>query len=512
MHKILRSLAILAFAWSAAAHAACVQGSVYVDDNANGHHEPKEAGLAGVLVSDGVAIVATDARGRYHLPVAGDRAVFVVKPASYSMAKRADGQPDAWRASGATDCDFALRPRASDATPLQVLVFTDPQPKSAVDVDYYRRDIVEPLVGRAQARLGLTLGDIVDDAPSLYPVVDAVTARLALPWLNLPGNHDVDHDATDDASSLRSYHAHYGPDTRAWEEQGATFVTLDDVVYRPGGNVRYVGGLREEQFSFLEALLPHVRRDRLLVLAVHIPLFDAALPGQPPTFRPADRERLFALLQGFPNVLVLSGHSHAQQQVLHGPADGWHGERPLLEYNVGAACGAYWSGAKDAAGIPDSTMSDGTPNGYATLDIQPDGRYALAWHAARDARDPAMALHAPHVLRQGAYPAWGVYANVFMGRDDTRVEYRIDESAWQPMQHVLQPDPSLLVENARDDTAEALRGYDRSPEATPSPHLWRGALPTKLAPGTHHVEVRALDPWRGWQQAATTYRLDAATP
>ena len=76
-----------------------------------------------------------------------------------------------------------------------------------------------------------------------------------------------------------------------------------------------------------------------------------------------------------------------------------------------------------------------------------------------------MNLHAPKVLRRGAYPAWGVYANVFMGRDDSRVEYRVDGGDWKPMQRVQQPDPRLLAENLRDDAAEALRGYDRSPEA-----------------------------------------------
>src|SRR3546814_4799367 len=60
-----------------------------------------------------------------------------------------------------------------------------------------------------------------------------------------------------------------------------------------------------------------------------------------------------------------------------------------------------------------------------------------------------MALHAPKVLRAGAYPAWGVYANVFMGRDDTRVEYRVDGGDWMPMRRVSQPDPRLLVENMR---------------------------------------------------------------
>src|SRR3546814_3490626 len=119
-------------------------------------------------------------------------------------------------------------------------------------------------------------------------------------------------------------------------------------------------------------------------------------------------------------------------------------------------------------------MADGTPNGHATLKVSQGGRYALAWHPARlrgddQAFTAAMALHASKVLRAGAYPAWGVYANVFMGRDDTRVEYRVDGGDWMPMRRVSQPDPRLLVENMRDDLAETLRGYDRSPEAKPSP-------------------------------------------
>jgi hypothetical protein len=75
------------------------------------------------------------------------------------------------------------------------------------------------------------------------------------------------------------------------------------------------------------------------------------------------------------------------------------------------------------------------------------------------------------------------------------------------MKKVLQPDPALLAENMRDDGSDVLRGYDRSPEAEPSHHLWRVALPTTLAAGVHQVEVRAFDRWRGESRAATTYRL-----
>jgi len=99
-----------------------------------------------------------------------------------------------------------------------------------------------------------------------------------------------------------------------------------------------------------------------------------------------------------------------------------------------------------------------------------------------------------------------------MGMDDTRVEFRVDGGEWMPMKKVLQPDPALLAENALDDASDVLRGFDRSPEAEASTHLWRGALPTKLAAGEHVVEVRAFDRWRGETRAQTTYRLIDAGP
>ena len=398
--------------------------------------------------------------------------------------------------------------RSADAS-LEVLVFGDPQPKSTADVDYFRRDIIAPLRGRTRAGLGLTLGDIVDDAPALYSLVQRETAELGVPWMYLPGNHDIDVDATSDADSLRSFQRVFGADTHARETALATFIALDDVIALPGSRPAYIGGFREDQFAFLEAYLPTLRKDRLLVLAMHIPLFEKS--GKD-SFRDEDRARLFELLREFPHLLVLSAHSHTQQHVFHGAGDGWNGAQPLHEYNVGAACGAYWSGIKDSQGIPDATMADGTPNGHAVLIVRTGGAYTLAWHNARDAADTQIGLHAPRVLRRGAYPAWGVYANVYMGMDDSRVEYRVDGSEWAPMRKVMQPDPALLAENMRDEAAEALRGYDRSPEAEPSRHLWRAALPTTLAAGEHQVEVRSFDRWRGELRAATTYRLEDAVP
>ena len=410
---------------------------------------------------------------------------------------------------GAGCIDYRRAPRSGQGDVARVLVFGDPQVKSADDVDHFRRDIVEPISGTHGASLGITLGDLVDDVPALLPEVKAATASLGIPWLHAPGNHDVDPGAASDAASLAGFHRTIGPDTFARQTALANIAILDDVLLLPGQKPGYIGGLREDQFAFLERWLPALAKDRLLVLAMHIHLFDEA--GKD-SFRDADRERLFALLKPFPHVLVLTAHSHTQRHVFHDAATGWHGANPLHEYNVGAACGAYWSGAADAQGIPAATMADGTPNGYAMLTVKAGGEYAVAWHNARDPDDRQIGLHAPKLLRRGAYPAWGVFANVYMGTDDTRVEFRVDGGDWMPMKKVLQPDPALLAENAIDDASEVLRGHDRSPEAEASTHLWRGALPTKLDAGEHVVEVRAFDRWRGEQRATTTYRLEEAPP
>ena len=416
-------------------------------------------------------------------------------------------QVDGWRGPGCVD--YRRIPEGRSGPTQQVLVFGDPQTRSAEQVDFFRRDIVLPLRGRYPASFGLTLGDLVDDAPALLPAVKQVTELLGLPWMFAPGNHDIDRGASSDSTALSQFHRLIGPDTQARQTPLANVVVFDDVITLPGQKPAYVGGLREEQFAFLQRYLPTLDKDKLLVLAMHIPLFDKA---DEISFRAADRIRLFALLAPFPHVLILSAHSHGQRNYFHTAADGWPGATPLHEFNVGAACGAYWSGVKDADGIPDARMGDGTPNGYAVLTIKPQGGYALEWHAARDPADTQIGLHAPKVLRRGAYPAWGVYANYYMGDDESRLEFRVDDGDWKPMQKVLLPDPSLTEENMRDDLAEALRGFDRSPEAEISPHLWRGALPTELVEGEHRVEVRAFDRWRGEVRAQTVYRLMNAQP
>ena len=236
MHLPLSLLLLLFVVPAWALPPPCNSGSVFEDRNGNGWQDGGEPGVAGVKVSDGVELVVTDVRGNYHLPVIDGRSSFVIKPAGYAVPTRGNGLPDYWlnvqRFPGPAlkyggmrvefpGCrNYALKkaePATRRAAGLEVLLFADPQTKSMSDVGYYGRDIVQSvlddLVGQGAADLGLSLGDIVDDELSLYPALNAQTARIGVPWLHVAGNHDLDFDAARDEDSLRTFRNSYGPDT-----------------------------------------------------------------------------------------------------------------------------------------------------------------------------------------------------------------------------------------------------------------------------------------------------------
>jgi C terminal of Calcineurin-like phosphoesterase/N terminal of Calcineurin-like phosphoesterase/Calcineurin-like phosphoesterase len=496
-----------------------IDGIVFEDKNANGVMDKDELGIADLAVSDGIDITKTDANGYWKLYPSQSTIVFVIKPDGWQVPMTSAGLPDFWIDVHSEKANrgirFALQKKstASVSQPLNLLIFGDPQPKNSQDVVYYEKDIVEPLIGKTKASLGISLGDIVHSNLSLYPSMNNVTARLQTPWLHVSGNHDRDYEAGNDEQSLSTFSQYFGPDTFAWEQDGVSVVVLDNVIHEPnsGTPARYVGGFRESQFEFLSRYLNGLKKNRRIILAMHIPVFDADAKPERDTFRNADRQRLFALLAGFDNVLILSSHSHTQRHFFHGAKNGWQGKAPLHEYNVGAACGSFWSGIKDSSGVPDATMQDGTPNGYARVAWNADAAPKLSWHVARAAANKQMQLFAPKVLRHKAYPGFSLYANVFMGMPETPVEYRIDNREWKPMLRVEAMDPNVLEKNFIDARATTLRSYDLMPEALLSNHLWKIALPTDLSPGKHLVEVRAKLGDQ-WFSETLSYSLQQAKP
>src|SRR6185312_7656906 len=157
-----------------------------------------------------------------------------------------------------------------------------------------------------------------------------------------------------------------------------------------------------------------------------------------------------------------------------------------------AACGGFWGGPADASGIPVSTMWDGTPHGYAILEVNgTDVR--TDYRAAREPAEFQIGLHAPQTARAdvGYVSYW---ANVFNGHDGWTVESRLDGRGWSAMRRVIEWDPSYAAAYLAQDTMTEPRPGKRLPDPTVCYHLWRAYLPADLTAGDHTIEIRATDP------------------
>jgi len=314
----------------------------------------------------------------------------------------------------------------------------------------------------------------------------------------------MNFDAEQDALSDETYEAHFGPANYAFNYGKVHVIVLDDILYPdPRDGKGYWGGFREDQLRFVENDLKHVAKDQLILLAFHIPLSEPE--GDP--FRDADRERLFKALAPFENTLSLSAHTHIQRQDFFTKEDGWLREKPHHEYNVGTTSGDWYSGKLNAAGIPVSTMRDGTPKGYAFIHFE-GNQYTVDYKVAGKPEDFQMEIFAPKVVAQGRNTKAGIYTNFFMGSATDTVEYRVDQGEWKPMQYVEEQDPAYELSVYEWDTAEQLMPGRRSSNPIKSTHLWRGSVPAKLEKGTHTVEVRATDRYGKIHTGTTSYRLE----
>ncbi len=520
-NTILTALLLLTLTATSLAQSSA-SGTVFADANRNGRQDRGETGLAGVSVTNGEAVVQTDAAGRYTLTVGNDAAIAVIKPSGYAMPLDDNNLPQYYYlhkptgsppskfsgvlATGALPeaIDFGLLP-AEEAEEFTALIFGDPQPYTLEEIEYFARGVVAEVEGIENVAFGLSLGDLVGNDLDLFKPYRAAVKRVGIPWYNVMGNHDLNFDAPTDELADETYEAHFGPANYAFNYGKVHFIVLDDILYPdPRDSSGYWGGFREDQLNFVENDLQFVPEDHLIVLAFHIPLDEAG--GE--TYRDEDRERLLGLLERYPRTLSLSAHTHIQRQDYFGAEAGFGRDTPHHEYNVGTTSGDWYSGLLDEEGVPVSTMRDGTPKGYAFLHF--DGNaYTTEYRAAGKPEDHQMEIFHPQVVAHGRNTKAGIYVNFFMGREGDEVRYRVDDGEWELMERIEEQDPGYEASVYAWDTATDLPGGGRrGSNAIPSTHLWRGNIPTRLDAGVHTIEVQATDQFGKMHTGTSSYRLE----
>lgn len=498
--------ALLACALSGTAMAQEVaRGVVYVDANANGIRDKKEIGLAGVSVSNGIQVVQTDAKGNYQLPVQDDNIIFVIKPSGYKLPldevnhsqfyhlHKPKGSPSLQFAGVAPtgklpkSIDFGLQV-VEEPTTFSAFVFGDPQAYDEAEMEYFKKAVVDEAKERKGPLFGISLGDLVGNDLSLHPSYRKTISQMGLPWYNVIGNHDLNFDVKSDSLSDESFERLFGPANYSFNVGNTHFIVLDDVLYpHPTTGKGYQGGFRKEQLDFVANDLRFVPKEKLVVLAFHIPLN----PDNEAWFRNDDRQRMFDLLQDYPNTLSLSAHTHFQQQNFYSDVHGWKGQKPHHEYNVGTTSGDWYSGQLNAQGVPVSTMRDGTPKGYAILHID-NNKYTFDYKVVGKDDKHSIGLFGPAVVAEKYVKRHALYANFYIGAKNDQLRYNVDGGKWKEMERVDDYDPAYTQDVLAFDSAEELIEGRRPSDVVASTHLWKIKLP-KLPIGKHTLTVEAKD-------------------
>jgi len=380
-----------------------VRGRVFLDADRDSRLDAGEAGVAGVLVSNGREVAVTDEQGAYELPAYDDMNVFVTKPADYAVPVNEDMVPQfayVHKVAGSPDLRFGgLAPTGplpeAINFPLiedpvgdsfECMAFGDTQPYSNREISYVRDTVGRMLVSSDTSNTECLLfeGDVMGDDLSLYPRFRAIIGAGGVPQYWAAGNHDIDFDATDDSDSFDTFRREFGPEYYSFDIGQVHFVVLDNVRYPCNGvddhpfcdlseDPTYNGVISQRQLDWLANDLSHVPEDRLIVLNMHIPLV-SFVDSDAQKHQTDNFDDLVAILDGRPT-LALSGHTHTTEQILPGEVfEGWEeltgvGESPFHQIVTGAVSGSWWTGDLNDEGVPHATQRLGAPRGYYVLEF-----------------------------------------------------------------------------------------------------------------------------------------------
>lgn len=328
-------------------------------------------GIAGVAVTDGYRLTATDARGNYRL--SGCEAagfVYITLPAGYKVTtKNGDSgfyRPVVFEKGRRQRVDFELEKEEGPVEEYALLVCADPQVYFEEELPVLRQAVedMRQWAGEMYAGkpvYGLVCGDIVGDIrtkPGFFGPVKEIFRASGFPFFYAAGNHDADLGIRSNETSKTTYGRHFGPAWYSFNRGKIHYVVLDDV-FCTGKDYAYTGYVEERQLRWLEQDLALVPENSTVIVTAHIPLYSReARNGNPAREKVSqaisNREHLLDLLKPY-RVHFMSGHTHYQENYVLGDR--------FFEHVHASLCGLFWQAP---------WCGDGTPRGYAVYEIEGD--------------------------------------------------------------------------------------------------------------------------------------------
>ncbi|WMY78028.1 calcineurin-like phosphoesterase C-terminal domain-containing protein [Citricoccus sp. I39-566] len=520
-----------------------LEGVVFDDLNQNSQQDEDEPGIADVSVSNGRDIVTTDEDGAYELPAFENMTAFVTQPAGYQVPvdeenvaqfhyhHLPEGSPElkygGLEPTGALPAAVNF-PLAQDedaaAATQECLVGGDVQTYTEEEIEYARAGAFADLAARSGYENcgALFVGDVAGDDLSLYPGIRTLTEMINGPARFLPGNHDIDFDATEQEHAFDSYRAGLGPEYYSYDVGDAHFVALNNVEYPFSGDTTYNGAIDEEQMEWLRQDIANTPEDKLVVIAAHIPLLGFA--DQNGTQHQTDQvKEIHELLEGR-EAISLAGHVHAIENLREGDSlASWKelfdvDELPFPHLTVGAISGDWYSGEMLDDGYPTALQRDGAYPGVLTMDLEgnqvserftrtgDDGTDQMAlglntpayrdWFEENiDAEDAAPEFEDPLTVGQDELADTWLTTNFFMGATGSTVEVSVDGGEAQAAERTqpMQGEEQYTGAEYSDPTAVQEQLVHGGSVADRTSHLWRLPVPEDLEAGEHTAEVTATD-------------------
>lgn len=355
---------------------------------------------------------------------------------------------------------------------LRVALVGDPQVDDSTEMGYARRSVYRELYGRRDLDMCIFLGDLVNDNMSLLPESVGVVDSLPYQCFMVPGNHDRDVYCGPKSSSYRprdlsTWRKVVGYVDTSFVRGNVRFVLMNNVRHSDSGMTDYVGGFTDRQKHWLDSVLNRCvgetsgkmlsraeRNPSLTILATHIPF--SQMKG---------RDSVLALVPDTSRLLLVSGHTHFVSR-----------DDSLRELIVGAACGSWWRGVKDSAGIPYALQSCGAPRGYFVADIHRNGTYDLSYKCIGRPDSDQLSVWA--VPSDSTGSSYRLYINVFGGSSDGIVRIsglgrrncgcQRSQMTAPEVEQVIRLNASRSRDYRKDHRDEFIPLRRK-----PSPHLWQ---------------------------------------
>jgi 3',5'-cyclic AMP phosphodiesterase CpdA len=422
--------------------------------------------VAGVVVSDGLNTVVTDAKGRFRMDTDQDsRFIFISTPAGYTSATLKGDNTLFYKEidPAVKKYDFVVKANPLDDQKHNLIVIADPQiseRNELPELEKYSEDIADYVKQSDEDyTFGLCLGDIVGWDHSIYPEYNKIMSKGGFDYRYVIGNHDMTNWGRSFETSMKDYENMYGPCWYSFNVGKVHYIVLNNNFY-VGRDYFYIGYIDERQLRWLERDLSYIPEGTNVVVSMHIPTtldksdrdaFQYGVIGDNLCNKPA----FYKMLEPY-KALILSGHMHT--------ADYEQISENIAEMNITGLCGAWWCGP---------VCIDGSPAGFKHFDM--DGEQ-ISWiyKGCGHPLDYQMKVYVDDPMHQGY-----VVANVWDHDPQWKVEYFEDGVKVCDMERFKAQDP--LARECYKDPSSLKR-------------TWVYAAPTEnMFRAQHSAEAKTLE-------------------